>query len=551
MAESISSMVAWKLRKAIAGTAQKDAPRSGTATVQRRDSNGTVWVRLPGASMDTPVVGSVVASVAAGDTISYEIQGGRVNVTGNASDPAAGERAVGAVRKVANAARELARDAKAIAEATGQYFWHDDNGAHVSTEKDNPAGPQNTIWNSLGMLFRVGTTNLLAIVAGADSGMDVYDGHGNDEDNIIASHRGSGSRIGKSAKGHLLMTPYYFRTSDDGGNELFTVGMPVDQDGYIETTTEWTVTESGTTRFYLIVYVNYGGGRHAKGCDEHADPFDIDPFTLYVDDIETDAYTIDYVTGATNVMAEITMQSEVAVGSIVKAVYRSNFVDLGMSFGAGSKSDGYCAVALGINSDANGDGCFAEGVDTVAKGSGCHAEGGYYFHSGDLYTGLPGGTAKGWGTHAGGLATIARGFGQFVTGRANVEDSNDEYAFIIGNGQVDTEWGEVHTRSNAFAVTWDGDLEYSGTLNGKTWHGDTYGTASGGTTVLPAAGTYILVTGHNSTAALNGIWIVRTDANAAFRLAGGGNVTVTVSGTSVTVKTTSGTVNVYYQLCGN
>lgn len=63
---------------------------------------------------------------------------------------------------------------------------------------------------------------------------------------------------------------------------------------------------------------------------------------------------------------------------------------------------------------------------------------------------------------------------------------------------------------------------------------------------LPSAGTYLLIAGHNSTVGLNGIFIVRTSGNTAFKVAGAENITVTVSDTTVTVKTTSpGTVNVY------
>ena len=164
------------------------------ATVTRIDADGTVWVTT-GDGTEAPA-STCAAGVAVGDVVSVSWSGAQMGVVGNASDPAAGTSAVDTVRKAAAAAGRLAEDAKSIAEATGQFFWHDDSGVHVSTEKGNPTGAQNTLWNSLGMLFRAGTTNLLAIVAGTDSGMDVYDGQGNEDENVIASHRGSGTRIG-------------------------------------------------------------------------------------------------------------------------------------------------------------------------------------------------------------------------------------------------------------------------------------------------------------------------------------------------------------------
>lgn len=91
-----------------------------------------------------------------------------------------------------------------------------------------------------------------------------------------------------------------------------------------------------------------------------------------------------------------------------------------------------------------------------------------------------------------------------------------------------------------------GDIECS-TINGGSYYNIELGSAStgGAAFTLPSAGTYLLITGHNSTAGLNGIHIVRTSGNAAFKVAGAANITVAVSGTIVTVKTSSGTANVY------
>ena len=91
-----------------------------------------------------------------------------------------------------------------------------------------------------------------------------------------------------------------------------------------------------------------------------------------------------------------------------------------------------------------------------------------------------------------------------------------------------------------------GDIECS-TINGGSYYNIELGSAStgGAAFTLPSDGTYLLITGHNSTAALNGIHIVRTSGNTAFKVAGAANITVTVSGTRLLVKTNGGTVNVY------
>ena len=91
-----------------------------------------------------------------------------------------------------------------------------------------------------------------------------------------------------------------------------------------------------------------------------------------------------------------------------------------------------------------------------------------------------------------------------------------------------------------------GDIECS-TINGGSYYNIELGNAStgGAAFTLPSAGTYLLVTGHNSTAGLNGIHIVRTSGNTAFKVAGAANITVTVSGTRLLVKTNGGTATVY------
>ena len=73
--------------------------------------------------------------------------------------------------------------------------------------------------------------------------------------------------------------------------------------------------------------------------------------------------------------------------------------------------------------EANGNFSHAEGSETTASGSYSHTEG---------------------------HGTIAASFYQHVQGKYNIEDSNSEYAFIIGNGTSNS------ARSNAFAVDWNG-----------------------------------------------------------------------------------------------
>lgn len=91
-----------------------------------------------------------------------------------------------------------------VANATAQHFWADSNGAHVSTDADDPEGAQNALWNSLGMLFRKGADNLLAIVTGNSPGVLIYDGGGNAASNIVASFVGNLIELGKGSASAVI-----------------------------------------------------------------------------------------------------------------------------------------------------------------------------------------------------------------------------------------------------------------------------------------------------------------------------------------------------------
>ena len=94
-------------------------------------------------------------------------------------------------------------------------------------------------------------------------------------------------------------------------------------------------------------------------------------------------------------------------------------------------------VAEGISTTASGNYSHAEGLNTTASGNYSHAEGSYT-------------TASGHYSHAEGLNTTASGSYSHVQGKYNIEDTNDKYADIIGNGTLAT------ARSNAATVSWKG-----------------------------------------------------------------------------------------------
>lgn len=109
------------------------------------------------------------------------------------------------------------------------------------------------------------------------------------------------------------------------------------------------------------------------------------------------------------------------------------------------------SVAEGTGTTASGPGSHAEGDSTTSSGASSHAEGtgtrasGTCSHAEGIET-----TASGASSHAEGYFTKASSDYQHVQGKLNIEDANDKYADIIGNGT------STSARSNAATVSWDG-----------------------------------------------------------------------------------------------
>ena len=224
MAERLSAAVGWDLARAIRGLqATKRESTAGTATFVRRDQDGTCWVSLPGSTGETPVNGSVMASAQSGDEVRYEIRDGSLSLTGNTTDPAVGqavvrgmvERARDTMAQAVSKVDGIAGAAQRVANAINQHFWTDASGIHVTKVTHGEwsdqggqlyhSGP-NVLINSLGQLFRDGTTNLLTMTV--ESGarvMAIWDGAGNATSNILASF-GAIVKIGRETTGHIELS---------------------------------------------------------------------------------------------------------------------------------------------------------------------------------------------------------------------------------------------------------------------------------------------------------------------------------------------------------
>lgn len=183
--------------------------------------------------------------VAEGDEVIVTLVGdGPLKTPIVTANPGSGDRMAAAVQDahdLAASVESIAQEAKEVAEATGQHFWPDDDGVHVTEvtqdEWNDSTSPNyhsgaNVLLNALGQLFRDGLNNILAIVSGTDPGIAIYDGEGNAADNILALLTKSLIRLGGrfASSGRSTAKVQFFE--DDSALTDLTA------EHYINTTTE-------------------------------------------------------------------------------------------------------------------------------------------------------------------------------------------------------------------------------------------------------------------------------------------------------------------------
>lgn len=114
--------------------------------------------------------------------------------------------------------------------------------------------------------------------------------------------------------------------------------------------------------------------------------------------------------------------------------------------GYGTTVSGYASHGEGYNTSVTGiNGAHGEGYSVTASGATSHAEG--------YYT-----SAVGNYSHAEGYYTKASGLYQHVEGKYNIEDSNNTYAHIVGNGTSDND------RANIYTLDWSGNEVLAGSV---------------------------------------------------------------------------------------
>lgn len=130
--------------------------------------------------------------------------------------------------------------------------------------------------------------------------------------------------------------------------------------------------------------------------------------------------------------------------------------------GYGTVASGKHSHSEGTNTKAKGEDSHAEGRTTESTGYASHTEGNLTIASGNhAHAEGQGAIASGITSHAEGERTIAASLNQHVQGRYNIEDAEDKYAHIVGNGNLKN---DKITRSNAHTLDWDGNAWFAGLI---------------------------------------------------------------------------------------
>jgi len=366
-------------------------------------------------------------------------------------------------------------EAQALAEATNQHFWHDDNGAHVTDVtqdgwKDSALSNfddlsdnkpyHNILMNSLGILLRRALYNLVSITKSA---ITFYDGLGNDLSNIRASFGSDGATFRDNGKTKVTIKSNGFSVYDDEGsftdntevlgNRLAYIG--VDDNGKPYTRI------GKSTEGYIDIGVN-------SDDNPYIDFFSGSTMLAHMGyDTGSASATSSYVKIAPYyTFGERDYYKKLDDGTYAKVSY-GNY---SACFGINNQGEGYCSfaegrdnVAMGAISHAEGDAntvtggsSHAEGASNTVSGAVSHAEGagckvsGSYSHAEGYLCEATGNeshaqglkcTSKGTGSHAGGYLTDATGMAAIAHGYNSIAKGN--FSIALGRECVSESEGSV------------------------------------------------------------------------------------------------------------
>ena len=308
---------------------------------------------------------------------------------------------------------------------TQEWFWHDANGAHVLGDE---SGYRNDI---------------------KSTGMDVVEVA---NEKSVAEFGASGARIGQTDESHLEMDYHSMQLIDKEGDTYFYISDLRDEQGYATFTESFT--GNGTSYSFEVQYdiseiVSATDSSDPTNYARGIAPFDRKLFYMTRPPANGATVTIVYKTVDEKVKC-FTLGTRDENGLVGPNSYA--FGENVTASGLYSHAEGWGTAANGQASHSEGNACLASGREAHAEGGGCSARGDWSHAEGNNTS------ARGTYSHAQNQGTIAKGGNQTALGRYNIEDTNDDYALIIGNGTSN------NNRSNALDVDWSGNVEADGDI---------------------------------------------------------------------------------------
>lgn len=315
----------------------------------------------------------------------------------------------------------------------------DQNGIKVHAENNKDLNY--TLINANGMSIYQNASGTAAKVADFNqNAVAFYDGNGDDDENIIALFGKDGGQVGYTSSNHLTFSSNSITAVSDTGANLFSVGSNQAKEetlvtksiGVAEKITSTSssnptiisvrlpITDEVTGGLLKIDYEWYGYLSNQQNTFRHKGTFEGVTGTGSYEDVDGGyahmhlAYSVFEAMGYQTFAASVykTTSSYTISFRIISVTYNGYIVMPTYDFGTRAVSSNFA----GSFSSVIGESLFATGDRQVA------------------------------------------------IGKYNIEDTNDTYAFIVGNGNDDD------NRSNALTVDWSGNLITSGgaAFNGNT-----------------------------------------------------------------------------------
>lgn len=405
-------------------------------------------------------------------------------------------------REIADAANIAAEEAQAVAEATGQHFWNDDNGAHVTEvtqdewndpNSENYHSGFNSLFGSVGLLLRKALKNIAAYTQG---NVAFYDGEGNASENITARFGASNAQIGKTDAPHLVLDDIGVFQKNEDDATVVSFGLAGDsvtntQSGYDGTTEYEDIALSATSLppSASSSYLAITGELELSNVDFPSVPpnghtFTIGNFMVLHDAYYRDNYLwFDYLMADTYNCTVSGSWSSSHYGDYLDSVEITLEDDVEFTKGTSSTITATAVIPMSWGSDSEmGNLGFRavfvyDGDDTIeysiylAKATSAQitAVSVYYERSyswqlttasATLSVGSPARQPGAYTASIGdGLSAV--GNNQVVIGKHNFPDTpgaDCEHAFIVGNGY------SASRPSNAFSVDWNGGTNIGGNM---------------------------------------------------------------------------------------